>query len=221
MRKTGSQLLQKMTGGLLALLVLTGTAHAVQAADAYKSLSKPQPTENAGKVEVVEVFWYGCPHCYDFEPYLDGWLEKQPDYVDFKRLPAVFRQNWLAHAKAYYTAVELGVVDKIHSDLFAEIHKKNKRLDDEESLKGFFVRQGVDGEAFTETYNSDAVESKVKQSLGMLRRYEITGVPAVVINGKYITSGPIAGSYEAMIGAMNDLVEKEHAAMEAETAATE
>lgn len=220
MRKSGYQLVQKLSAGLLATLLLAGT-HSVLAADAYKRLSKPQPTADSGKVEVVEVFWYGCPHCYDFEPYLEEWLQNKPDYVDFKRMPAVFRQNWLAHAKAYYTAVELGVVDKIHSDLFNEIHSRQKRIDDEESLRKFFMRHGVDGEEFTKTYNSYAVESKIKHALGMLRRYENTGVPAVVINGKYLTSGPIAGSYEAMIKAMNELAAREHAAMQEETAASE
>ncbi len=196
----------------LALLMLSGTA---MAADTYKRLSKPQPTDNPDKIEIVEVFWYGCPHCYDFEPHLNKWLENKPDDVDFKRMPAVFRQDWLAHAKAYYTALELGVVDQVHSDIFTQIHEKRNMLNNESALKAFFVEHGVDGDAFTKTYNSRTVESHIKQALGKLRRYEITGVPAVVINGKYMTSGPIAGSYDTMIQTMNELIEKERAAMQA------
>lgn len=196
------------------LLALGMTSTAVSAADSYKRLSEPQPTQTTDKIEVVEVFWYGCPHCNDFEPYLNEWVESKPDDVSFRRMPAVFRQDWLAHAKAYYTALELGVVDKIHSDMFNQIHTRQKRLNDEESLKKFFMQHGVDGEAFTRTYNSHAVESRIKQALSMLRRYEITGVPAVVVNGKYVTSGPLAGSYEVMIQTMNELIEKERAAMQ-------
>lgn len=185
------------------------------AADNYKRLSKPQPTAVSNKVEVVEIFWYGCPHCKDFEPYLNQWLENKPDDVDFKRMPAVFRQDWLAHAKAYYTADELGVIDKVHSPLFNAIHERGKRLDSEGSLKQFFMQQGVDGDAFTKAYNSGTVESQIKKSLAMLRRYEVTGVPAVIINGKYQTSGPIAGSYEGMIEAMDELIERERKAQTA------
>ena len=206
-------LLHKLGWGLLlALCINTTTAIA---ADSYKRLSEPQPTQTENnKIEVVEIFWYGCPHCNDFEPYLNEWLANKPGDVSFRRMPAVFRQDWLAHAKAYYTALELGVVDEIHSDLFNRIHTRQKRLNDEESLKKFFMQHGVDGEQFTKTYNSHAVESHIKQALSMLRRYEITGVPAVVINGKYVTSGPLAGSYEGMIQAMNELIEKERAAMQ-------
>lgn len=220
MRKSATQLLRNMTAAVLALLLLAGTS-AAPAADNYKELSKPQPTEDDSKIEVVEIFWYGCPHCYDFEPHLNEWLANKPDYVDFKRMPAVFRQDWLAHAKAYYTAQELGVIDKVHSDLFKAIHAERKRVNTEEELKQFFTDRGVDGDVFTKAYNSYAVESKIKHALAMLRRYEVTGVPAVVVNGKYITSGPIAGSYDGMIQAMNKLVEQERAAMQQDTASAE
>lgn len=203
---------------LALLLAVTGQVTA-QKADTYKSLSQPQPTADTSKVEVIEIFWYGCPHCHDFEPFLNEWLENKPDYVEFKRMPAIFRQSWLAHARAFYTAKELDVIDKIHSPLFEAIHTKQKRLDDEESLRKFFMRQGIDGERFAKTYNSQSVDSQIKRSLGMLRRYEVTGVPAVVINGKYLTSGPMAGSYEGMIEIMNQLIEREHAAMQRNAAA--
>ncbi len=213
MQKSSTSVIRQLAHGLLALMLCTVSGTAL-AADTYKELSKPQPTENPGRIEVVEIFWYGCPHCHDFEPYLNDWLENKPDDVDFKRMPAVFRQDWLAHAKAYYTAVELGVLDKIHSDLFKEIHDKQKYVNDEESLKKFFMQQGVNGDDFTKTYNSQLIESHIKQSLSKLRNYEITGVPSVVINGKYMTSGPLAGSYETMIQTMNELIEKERAAMQ-------
>lgn len=199
----------RLFGALGITLLILFTAPAM-AADSYKRLSQPQPTgADAGQIEVVEIFWYGCPHCHDFEPYLEEWLENKPDDVTFERMPAVFRQNWLAHAKAYYTAAELDALDAVHSAMFRAIHTRDKRLDSEDSLKKFFQQQGVDGDAFTKTYNSQAVESQVKRALAMVRRYEITGVPAVIVNGKYLTSGPLAGSYEGMIDTINTLVERE------------
>lgn len=202
---------------LCSVLVLSALGLAPgHAADNYKRLSKPQPTADSNKIEVVEIFWYGCPHCNDFEPYLNQWLENKPDDVEFLRMPAVFRQDWLAHAKAYYTAEELGVVDQIHGPLFNAIHERGQRLDNEESLKQFFMQQGVDGDAFTKTYNSGTVESQIKKSLAMLRRYEVTGVPAVIINGKYQTSGPIAGTYKGMIETMDELIAREREAQTAE-----
>ncbi|MDZ7735190.1 MAG: thiol:disulfide interchange protein DsbA/DsbL [Gammaproteobacteria bacterium] len=198
----------------LLLLVLSAACATAGAADTYKRLSKPQPTEDPDRIEVLEIFWYGCPHCNDFEPYLNDWIENKPDDVNFRRMPAVFRQDWLAHARAYYTALELGVVDKIHSDLFHEIHSRQRRVNDEESLRKFFMQRGVDGDTFTKTYNSHAVESRIKQALSMLRRYEVTGVPAVVVNGKYVTSGPLARSYEGMIQTINELIDKERDAMQ-------
>lgn len=199
---------------LLALLIAVVTPAGAQKANNYKSLSQPQVTEDPDKVEVVEIFWYGCPHCHDFEPYLSEWLQNKPEIVDFKRMPAVFRQNWLPHAKAFYAAEELGVLDKIHEPLFAAIHEQQQPLETEDTLRTFFVDQGVDGDEFTRAFNSGAVEGKVKRSLGMLKRYEVTGVPAVVINGKYITTGPMAGSYEAMIETMNQLIELERQGVE-------
>lgn len=201
---------------LSSMLVLTLlSAGSVRAGEGYERLAQPQPTADPSKIEVIEIFWYGCPHCHDFEPYLNEWLKTKPEDVDFKRMPAVFRQNWLAHAKAYYTAVELGVLDKIHSAMFAAIHEQGQRLDNEEDLKAFFVAHGVDAEAFSETYNSQSVESHIKRSLAMLRRYEVTGVPSLIIDGKYKTSGPLAGTYTGMIDVLNELIAREREAKKA------
>lgn len=198
---------------LVGALLLALSTTSVSAADGYNRLSQPQPTADSSKVEVIEIFWYGCPHCYHFEPFLNEWLATKPDDVDFKRMPAVFREDWLPHAKAFYTAVELGVLDKVHSAIFEAIHEQGNHLANEAALKEFFVAHGVDGDAFTETYNSQNVESHVERAIAMLRRYEVTGVPAVIINGKYQTSGPIAGTYENMVQVMNKLIEREREAL--------
>ncbi len=178
----------------------------------YETLSPPQPTQNPDKIEVIEFFWYGCPHCYSFEPLLEKWVKNLPKNVEFIREPAAFNELWSKHAKAYFTAEALGVVDKVHADFFDAIQNKKEKLDTEEELAKFFAAHGVDETQFHEAYNSFAVDSKMRNAPSMATRYGITGVPAIIINGKYKTNGPLAGSHEKMIEVMNYLIKKESAA---------
>lgn len=184
-----------------------------QSSTGYEAVSPPQPTTNPAKVEVIEFFWYGCPHCYSFEPSLSKWLKTKPDNVDFIRIPAVFNEEWGKHAKAYYTAEALGVVDAVHSDLFDEVQKakqENKHaLETEEELAKFFVAHGVKDADFREAYNSFMVDSKIRQAPALAAKYGITGVPAIIVNGKYKTNGTLAGSQEKMIDIINTLIKKE------------
>jgi len=175
----------------------------------YQTLTPAQPTQNPDKVEVIEFFWYGCPHCYSLEPELTAWLKKKPDNVEFIRQPAVFNETWGKHAKAYFVAEALGVVDKVHADLFDAVQNKKQKLDNEQDLSAFFVARGVDKEKFKEAYNSFAVDAKMRQAPVISGRYGITGVPAIIINGKYVTSGPIAGSHEKMLEVMDLLIKQE------------
>jgi protein dithiol oxidoreductase (disulfide-forming) len=197
--------------GLLVLLVSCSfLLNAEQTG--YETLSPPQPTQNPDKIEVIEFFWYGCPHCYSFEPLLEKWVKNLPKNVEFIREPAAFNELWSKHAKAYFTAEALGVVDKVHADFFDAIQNKKEKLDTEEELAKFFAAHGVDESQFHEAYNSFAVDSKMRNAPSMATRYGITGVPAIIINGKYKTNGPLAGSHEKMIEVMNDLIKKESAA---------
>ncbi len=183
----------------------------VTADQSYKRIQPPQPTQAVDKIEVVEIFWYACPHCYEFEPYLEKWLENKPEDVEFRRMPGIFRKSWIPHAHAFFTAEKLGVLDKIHKPLLEAIHDKNQRLFDEKSLKAFFIRQGVDGDAFTQTYHSNEIETKVKQAYVMGQRYGVSGVPSIVINGKYLTSGTLAGSLPNVLAVIDSLIERERA----------
>ncbi|TSA40514.1 MAG: thiol:disulfide interchange protein DsbA/DsbL [Methylococcaceae bacterium] len=175
----------------------------------YDTLTPPQPTQHTDKIEVIEFFWYGCPHCYSFEPELANWLKKLPKNVEFIRQPAVFNELWGKHAKAYFIAEALGVVDKVHNDFFDAIQNKKEKLDSESALAKFFIAHGVTEAQFKEAYNSFAVDSKLRQAPVIAGRYGITGVPAIIINGKYITNGPLAGSHEKMIEVMNKLITQE------------
>ena len=174
----------------------------------YETLSPAQPTQNQDKIEVIEFFWYGCPHCYTLEPAMEKWLKTKPDNVEFIRQPAVFSALWGKHAKAYFVAEALGVVDKVHADLFDAIQNKQK-LTSEDQLAKFFVAHGVDETEFRNTYNSFLIDAKLRQAKAMAPRYGITGVPAIIINGKYKTSGPLAKSQANMIEVMNRLIQQE------------
>ena len=178
----------------------------------YETLSSPQPTQNPDKIEVIEFFWYGCPHCYSFEPFLEKWVKSLPKNVEFIRQPVAFNELWSKHAKAYYTAEALGVVDKVHADFFDAIQNKKEKLETEEELAKFFKAHGVNETQFHEAYNSFAVDAKMRNAPSMATRYGITGVPAIVINGKYKTNGTLAGSQENMIQVMNNLIKQESAA---------
>ncbi len=183
----------------------------------YLKISPPVPTENNKKVEVVEVFWYGCPHCYHFEPKLVEWLKHKPANVDFMRIPAVFpnRPLWELHARAYYTADLLGVLGKTHEALFDAIHKYHQRLFDEDSLADFYAKYGVDKKLFKETMHSFGVQMKVDRAKELCRRYGIDGVPTLVINGKYRTFASLTNGEAGMLKVTDFLIEKETKAMQA------
>jgi thiol:disulfide interchange protein DsbA len=199
---------------LLALsLAMAATFNLAQAATTtgYELVTPAQPTRDVNKVEVIEFFWYGCPHCFDFEPTLAKWVKTLPSNVIFIRQPAVFSDLWSKHAKAYYTAEALGVVDKVHQDFFDAIQIKKEHLETEEQLGKFFAAHGVSESDFKAAYSSFLVDTKVRQAAQLAAKYGISGVPAIVINGKYKTSGPVAGSHEKMIEVMNTLIKQESA----------
>lgn len=202
-------MLKKMinTGLLLSLVFFSSLSFA--AGKGYKDLATIQPTQDPTKVEVIEFFWYGCPHCYQFEPLLEKWHSSMPANVTFIRQPAVFSKVWAKHAKAYFTAEVLGVVDEVHADLFQAIQIKKQKLTSEEDLAEFFVAHGVDKAAFHDAYNSFIVDTKMRQAKTMGPRYGITGVPAIVVNGKYLVNGKTAGSHEGMIKVINELIVQE------------
>ncbi len=194
----------------LALLAGALPAAEFEVEGKYEVISPPQPTTTPGKVEVVDVFWFGCPHCYRFLPVMEAYAASKPDYVEVVRMPAIFRKSWEAHARAFYTARVLGVEDELHQAIFEAIHVGRAQLDTKEDLAAFFERHGVSREAFDKTFSSFAVESGVRRSMVMQGRYGIRGTPTVVVNGKYRVSGTLAGSYENMVKVIEILADKEH-----------
>jgi thiol:disulfide interchange protein DsbA len=178
----------------------------------YLRLSPTQPTSsNVDKVEVAEIFWYGCPHCFNFDPTLERWRAAQPDDVSFIRVPAVWNSLLQLHARAFYTAEVLNKGAEMHSALFREIHESRNMLDTPAKLQEFFGRFGVDAATFTSTFESFAVQMKLQRADELNRRYRIQSVPTIIVNGKYTTDGGETAGYEELLELVDELVASERA----------
>lgn len=174
----------------------------------YRILSVPQPVETKGKVEVIEFFWYGCPHCYDFEPELSAWVKRQPKDVVFRRIPVAFRDDLLPHSQLFYALEAMGKGDALNEKVMYAMHKENKRLLAEPEIADWVASQGVDRNSFLATYRSFAVVSKARAAKQLAEAYRIDGVPTIVMQGKYVTSPSIAGTKAKAIAVMDYLEEK-------------
>ena len=183
----------------------------------YTVLSPAQPTDAApGKVQVIEVFWYGCPHCYALDPYLESWLKSKPGYVDFVRVPIMWGDIHRSHARLFYTLQALGKLDQLHSQVFDEIHQRNDPLyvqgDPKASFQAqlkFAVAHGVNASAFTNAYNSFSVQTDLQRADDIDRRYKVDSVPTIVIDGKYEADVGSAGGDEKLIQLIKDLTASE------------
>ncbi|CAN5141473.1 hypothetical protein BH24PSE2_BH24PSE2_05050 [soil metagenome] len=177
----------------------------------YRVLVPAQPTSSSpDQVEVAEVFWYGCPHCYSFEPYLEKWRSDLPSYVNFVRIPAVWHDRARMHARAFYTAEALDKIEEIHAPLFREIHINNNPLATEDALADFFAKHGVDEEAFRDTFRSFAVETKLRRADTLNRRYGVQSVPVVVVNGKYVSDAEMVGGFDQLLTLVDELAASEN-----------
>lgn len=193
----------------LFILICNASVIAQSIEDSYTIIRPVQPTQTEDKIEIVEIFYYGCGGCYSFEPHLQRWLQTKPDNTEFRRIPAVFNKAWIPLAKAYYTAIKLGVLEKTHQKLFDAIHKNKRNIFDDVAIKAFFIKQGVDGDEFSRVYNSMEINTKIRQADVMGRKYRVPSVPAIIINGKYLTGPAKARSNENLFKVMNILISKE------------
>jgi thiol:disulfide interchange protein DsbA len=192
---------------LITLLIATHGLAFAEWGEGWDPIEPPIPTSvPEGKVEVVEFFWYGCGHCYTMEPQLEAWLEKKPANVVFRRVPSPLNPSWTTHAQFYYAAEALGVIDQLHKPLFEAIHGKKKKLFDKQSLIDFAVKHGVDRQKFSDAWNSFGVYVKIQQARKLGQRYALDGVPAIGIDGKYKTSGSLAGTYSRMFEIVDGLI---------------
>jgi thiol:disulfide interchange protein DsbA len=159
-------------------------------------------------VEVIEFFWYGCPHCYDFEPELNAWLKRQPKDVTFRKVPVAFRDDFMPHSQLFYTLEAMGKGEAMNDKVMYAMHKENKRLMTENEIADWVASQGIDRNTFLATYRSFAVVSKARAARQMADAYRIDGVPTIVMQGRYVTSPSIAGTKAKAIVVMDYLEQK-------------
>ena len=182
----------------------------------YFRLVPTQPTVGgADKIEVAEIFWYGCSHCYNFEPEINSWSERVPANARFVRIPAVWNALARLHGQLYYTEEVLARNGKLadakafHAAVFNEYHRKNNRLTTQDAIQNLFVRHGVSKDDFLNVWNSFEVNQKIRVADDLVKRYNVDGVPAVVVNGKYRSAAAAAGSYPKLIEVIDELIERE------------
>lgn len=178
--------------------------------DYYSVLPTAQGTSSPpGKIEVAEIFWYGCPHCYHLEPLIKDWVKKLPADVSFVRIPVMWNPTNEIHARVFYTAEALGKADVITPAMFKAIHVDNKPMTDEDSIRQLFVANGVSADDFNRTFRSFAVDSKLKRAKELTVNYRVQGVPLLVIDGKYTTNGPKIRNQEDLLAVASELIQRE------------
>ncbi len=184
----------------------------LEAGKTYVELATPVPVSEPGKIEVVELFWYGCPHCYAFEPTINPWVEKLPSDVNFRRIPAMFGGPWDAHGQLFLTLEAMGVEHKVHNAVFNAIQKEGKRLTKPDEMADFVATQGVDKDKFLATFNSFAIQGQIKQAKELAQKYGVQGVPTMIVNGKYRFDLGSTGGPEQTLNVADQLIAKERAA---------
>lgn len=176
----------------------------------YKELTEPQPVEAApGTVEVIEFLWYDCQTCFVVEPALERWVARRSGDVTFRRMPAVVGGHMVYFARAFFTAEALGVLDSIHVPLYTAVHRHGRSLAKEEELAAFFAEHGVERSRFFSVFRSSATAAKVRNAQVMSRRYDLAGAPTFVVNGRYRVDPSMAANAEALLQAVDFLVDRE------------
>ena len=197
---------------LLALLAMAFSVGIVSAASPtldkeYRLINPPQPTDGSKKIEVVEFFYYGCPHCYELEPALKNWLKRKPADVEFRQQPAVFRENWIPLTKTYFALDALGLLPKLSDKVYSAVHDEGLGLSDEALMSKWIGQQGVDPVKFSEAYRSFAVQNSVQRAIQVTRDYQVKGTPSIAVAGKYITSPSMTGGFDRFFEVVDQLIE--------------
>jgi len=179
----------------------------------YEVLPQAVRTANSSKIEINEVFSYTCGHCYTFEDVIEPWAKQLPADVDFQRTPAIWAPALEPYARAYYSALMLDALHKVHMPIFEAIHLKKQRLSSEQDFANIFIAAGVDVEKFSKAYNSFGMTSMVNQAKSRVRSYRTQGTPEIIVNGKYRVSTRSSGGFAGMLNVADFLIQKERAQM--------
>jgi thiol:disulfide interchange protein DsbA len=177
-----------------------------QSAAPYAPLVPPQPTEGGGKIEVIEFFWYGCPHCYSVEPAVAAWLKTKPADVVFKRVPAFPSEAWGPMAVMYYTLESMGLLEQYHTKVFDAMHKQNVNLANKTKRDEWLKANGIDPAKYAEVEKSFTVVTKVQRARQMTQGYKVDSVPRFIVNGKYYTSAEQAGGNERIFPVVDQMI---------------
>jgi protein dithiol oxidoreductase (disulfide-forming) len=208
--------LQLAHSALAMPLVLSSAHQAVWAqgkpaegVDFVRLATPLSPSTAAGKIEVLEFFWYGCPHCNDFEPFLESWSQKLPADVVLKRVPASFRDEpFGTHARIYFALEVLGKLNPVHRKVFYAIHTEKSRLEKTPEIAAFATKAGLDSAKFMEAFNSFSVQTKARQAKRLAEDYRIDGVPALGVHGRYYTSPSLAGGAQQALKVLDFLIQQ-------------
>ncbi len=186
----------------------------------YDVLAQPGKVEVPGKIEVREFFWFGCPHCFKLETNMKNWKANLAEDVNFVATPAAMNKGWVNHAHAFYVAEALGKLEEIQPKLFYQIHVEKKITNTQDDLAAFFGKFGVSEGDFNKLFNSFSVRVKVRQADAMAKTYRLRGVPALVINGKYLVKAQSGRTFEDMLQVVDFLIEKERTASKVASASS-
>jgi thiol:disulfide interchange protein DsbA len=211
MRMTRRTLLATMAA--VAAVTFAGASLAAPLVEGknYTRLANPQPVETGKKIEVIEFFSYGCPHCSALEPFLDAWRAKLPADVAFRRVPVMFHDQWVHLARIYYTLDALGDDAKFSPEVFKAIHGDGIALWDDKKFLDWAASKGLDRKKVEAVFTSFAVDSKLKRAMQLGKDYGIDSVPTVIVDGRYMTSSAMVGTHAALPGAIDELVAKARA----------
>lgn len=198
--------------GLLAVSAglgqsLAGAQQAFRAGKDYLTLERPLPTDvGPGKVELIEFFWYSCPHCNAFEPTFVQWIKNAPKDVVVRRVPVAFRDDFAPQQRLYYTLEAMDLIETVHAKVFHAIHVERLPLNSEALIQAWIEKQGVDGKKFADTYKSFGVAGKVKRAVQLQNEFRVEGVPSLGIAGRFYTDGSLAGNMERALKVAESLL---------------
>ena len=195
---------------LLALACATAAVQAQELVRARQNIEyrliEPQPVEARGQVEVIDFFWYGCPHCNDLQPALEGWLKRKPADVALRRIPAILRDSWAPHARIYYTLEQLNEVERLHQKVYYSYHVERLHMSKPDVMVEWAVRNGIDRKKWLDAYYSSEVDARVERAKKLAEAYTVEATPTLVVDGRYLTSGALAPSLNGMIPVLEDLI---------------
>jgi protein dithiol oxidoreductase (disulfide-forming) len=200
--------------GILACCLALGSAaaftHAQEARQArlnveYRSIG-PLRVETGDRIEVIDFFWYGCPHCYNLQPALEDWIRSRPPDVAVRRIPVILRDSWAPHARIYYTLEALGEIERLHQQVYHGYHVQELHMGKPDVMAEWAVRHGIDRQKWLDAYNSKEVAQKVQRAKDLTRAYDVQGTPSLAVDGRYLTSASMVGGQRNIVPALDDLV---------------